>query len=200
MASQTFRLSWAAAALISTTGVEAQPLEATYTGVLWGTQDAFTATFHYDTKDLVPSPGNSSYLDAKSGTVQWATYVDPFRSFTFNNPTSFSKGEYDSIVYDASGDGSISEIDTVHDYAISVSSGYLSLTFGGVGDTGLVTFGADGLDYANLDPKSFLLTKDLAPAVSPVPLPPGAPLFAGALLLVGLVGRATLRSAASLRA
>lgn len=164
---------------------EALPLVATYTGVLFGTQDAFTAAFHYDTKDLAPSPGNTAFLDAKSNTVQWATYADPFRSLTFTLSSSFAKGEYDSVVYDEN--GAMVEVDTVHEYTIQANTGLMSLTFGGVNDMGLVTFGPDGTDYAELDPQSFRLTRDV---VSPVPLPAAAPLFCGALLLCAVVGHA----------
>lgn len=174
--------------LILAGSAQAQPLAATYKGVLFGTNDAFTAVFHYDTKDLSPSLFASGYLDGKPGTLQSATYSDPFRSMTFTTPGSFSKGEYDSTVYDEN--GAVTEVDTVHAYSISTSSGLVSLTFGGANDMGIVTFDSDGLDYAELDPQSFTLTKDV---VSPVPLPSGAPMLASALVLFGLLGHARSR-------
>ena len=72
-------------------GAQAQPLVATYTGVVFGTNDAFSAVFRYDTKDLVPSPFATGYLEAKPGTLQSATYSDPFRTFTFTTPGSFPR-------------------------------------------------------------------------------------------------------------
>ncbi len=175
------------------TGAQALPLVATFTGYLEGTSDPFVATFHYNTRNLVTDEYDSNYLDGKPETTQWATFTSDSQTLTFYNFSefpdgytySFTKGEYDSVVYDDNGDGGISEIDTVHTYSIYGPQGYLTLTFGGANDGGEYVLGADGLNSVNLDPTSYALTKDV---VSPVPLPPSILMFGGALMALGVAG------------
>lgn len=168
-------------------GAEAQPIVATLSGIVSETGDPFTAAFHYDTVDLVPSPDNASSFDARSGSSQWATYTVAARSVTFDSADFFSIGEYPSVVYDPDGSGAVDRIDTAHAYTIAGSAGLLSLTFGGADTMGLVTFGRDGVDYATLEPDSFSSSGE---TVSPVPLPGSALLFGGAVMLLGFASRA----------
>jgi hypothetical protein len=172
---------WAAAGLLCLSGgANAAPLTATYEGVLLGTTTPFTATFSYDSDDLSQNVDDPTLFDGV-GHTQSAVFTSAGSSYSFDSSDYF----YERV---------ISGVTPDYEFGIGQSDGaflYLKLT----GDVQEGNFGlAGGEDEPDLDPQSVTITPATT-AVTPVPLPPAATLFAGALLALGIAGWVRPRSA-----